>query len=214
MRRSLWMLGVLSLISVISGLALGGLSAYTEPLIADNVLRFKKLPAVLSICEQVDGPLTKEAREVLEEQLLKERVELAVPSADGSGTEHLLAFLVHREGKPDFLVIEAQARGYAGPVVTMVGFDANGKRLAGIGIAAHSETPGVGSRIGEPAFLGQFPGLVTESDFRIKKDGGAVDAVSGATYSSRAVGAAVAKAVANRTRFAEQITAASSAGGK
>jgi len=90
----------------------------------------------------------------------------------------------------------------------MVGIDADGCRLTGIGIATHSETPGVGSRIVEDAFTGQFPWSETKADFRIKKDGGVVDGVSGATYSSRAVSEAISQAIAFYNTHGEKIRAA------
>ena len=47
------------------------------------------------------------------------------------------------------------------------------------------ETPGLGTRVADPAFTGQFTGK--PADARLKSQGGDIDAVSGATLTSNAV---------------------------
>ena len=50
------------------------------------------------------------------------------------------------------------------------------------------ETPGLGSKAGAPEWLSQLEGQRLDSfDFRVSKDGGEVDAITGATITSRAV---------------------------
>ena len=87
-------------------------------------------------------------------------------------------------------VIKTASRGYGGDVSCVVGFDAEG-RIIGLSVAAPDETPGLGSRVADSAFsdgfLGKSQAPVLGSD---------VDAVTGATYSSRAVTEAVAEAFA------------------
>ncbi len=70
----------------------------------------------------------------------------------------------------------------------LVGMNANGS-LTGIRVISQSETPQVGSKIAEPEFYGQeaFAGQAVSDDLEVTKDGGNVDAVNGATVSSRAV---------------------------
>jgi len=59
-----------------------------------------------------------------------------------------------------------------------------------VAILSHTETPGLGSKITEEAFTGQFIGLET-GDVALSKDGGRIDAITGATISSRAVTEAI-----------------------
>ena len=60
----------------------------------------------------------------------------------------------------------------------------------------NKRNPGLGSKIAEKKFAGQFVGLNAYQDqFKLQKDGGEIDAVTGATISSRAVIDAVQKAV-------------------
>ncbi len=85
--------------------------------------------------------------------------------------------------------------GYAGNIDLMVGVTADGKVHA-INVLQHKETPGLGSKMVEPAFAGQFKDLtVPDNGVKVKKDGGLIEAITGATISSRAVTRAVNEAV-------------------
>ena len=53
-------------------------------------------------------------------------------------------------------------------------------------VLSNSETPGLGSKITLSSFTDQFKGLKSK-EVVLNKDGGRVDAISGATISSRAV---------------------------
>jgi electron transport complex protein RnfG len=87
------------------------------------------------------------------------------------------------------IVFKVAPRGYAGPVETMVGVGLDGK-VAGIRVASPAEglkeTPGLGLKAREPWFQDQFRGK-TADELRLAKDGGALDAISAATITSRAV---------------------------
>jgi len=85
-------------------------------------------------------------------------------------------------------------KGYGGQIWLMVGFDRDNK-IVNIAVVEQKETPGLGAKVGEPAFKDQFngkdPGVF---DMRVKKDGGKVDAISAATITSRAFADAVKRA--------------------
>jgi electron transport complex protein RnfG len=55
-----------------------------------------------------------------------------------------------------------------------------------VAILSQTETPGLGSKITEKEFTGQFIGL-SSADLALSRDGGSIDAITGATISSRAV---------------------------
>jgi electron transport complex protein RnfG len=83
--------------------------------------------------------------------------------------------------------------GYSGNIEIMVGVDESGT-VSGIEILSHAETPGLGSKITGEDFKSQFKGRsLTNTDWRVKKDGGGFDQITGATISPRAVVGAVAK---------------------
>ena len=80
--------------------------------------------------------------------------------------------------------------GYGGEISMLVGIDAVG-RVTGVVILSHSETPGLGSKVtGESWLSEQFVG--TDGKGTV---GNGVDAISGATISSKAVTAGVTDAV-------------------
>lgn len=76
----------------------------------------------------------------------------------------------------------------------MVGFLPDNK-LNKIEVVQQKETPGLGSKMKEPKFKDQFNGIdPSKFVFKVKKDGGDVDAITAATISSRAVSDAMQRA--------------------
>ena len=64
--------------------------------------------------------------------------------------------------------------------------------VVGIEILTHAETPGLGDKIELASFKDQFQTRTLENiDWRVKKDGGEFDQITGATISPRAVVKAV-----------------------
>ena len=87
----------------------------------------------------------------------------------------------------------------------MVGFMLDGS-ISGYKLIDHKETPGLGTKVADEAFAGQFKGLNPDKvDFRVKKDGGDIDAVTAATISSRAVIDAIQRAYDAYTTFSAGI---------
>ncbi|MDZ7580730.1 MAG: FMN-binding protein [Deltaproteobacteria bacterium] len=73
----------------------------------------------------------------------------------------------------------------------MIGVNLEDDKIVGVGVTTHSETPGLGSRAKtDPAFTAQFSAKPLKETFKLKGDGGQVDALSGATLTSRGVAAA------------------------
>ena len=93
---------------------------------------------------------------------------------------------------------EVTPGGFDNTITMMVGVDTEGKVL-GISIVSHTETAGLGAvaAAGTPAgiaFRDQFVG--TSGSVAVTKDGGAMDAITGATITSRAICAGVNAALA------------------
>ena len=85
--------------------------------------------------------------------------------------------------------LEVLPAGFDNTITMMVGVDNEGKVL-GISIVSHTETAGLGAVAAEntskgEAFRSQFVG--TSGSVGVTKDGGALDAITGATITSRAV---------------------------
>ena len=83
----------------------------------------------------------------------------------------------------------AEGKGYGGYIDILVGLE-DETTLRGISIIRHSETPGLGARITEDEYRNQFIGLDID-DVELEYDGGQIDAITGATISSKAVADAV-----------------------
>ena len=92
-------------------------------------------------------------------------------------------------------VILTQRGGYQSDIKILVGIDTNKKEITAIKIIEQLETPGLGARIGEPDFTGQFSGQALENQ--------EVDAITGATISSSAVIDAVKESAAEFLSLAE-----------
>lgn len=86
-------------------------------------------------------------------------------------------------------------KGFSGNVSLMVGILADGT-VNNISVLQHAETPGLGSKMTETSFKDQFNNKNAASfNFKVKKDGGDVDAITAATISSRAFCDAVNRAL-------------------
>jgi electron transport complex protein RnfG len=122
--------------------------------------------------------------------LLKDTVPVAAP--DGEVT----VYRARRAGRVEAVVFQTEGRGYAGPIVCIMGVSRDGQ-LLGVRVLKHKETPGLGDKI-EPAkdkwihaFEGKSLGAPAVDKWAVKKDGGVFDQFAGATITPRAVVRAV-----------------------
>ena len=81
--------------------------------------------------------------------------------------------------------VKVEASGSQGTIVMMVGVDAD-KAVTGVSIVSNSETSGIGSKVmaNENGVLDQFKGMSGAGSLEVGKN---VDAISGATVSSKGV---------------------------
>lgn len=192
MATYLRMILVLSVITLLSGIALGGLNELTREKAENNILRFKKIPAVAGIYQAIHGQLPAEELSAVKNRLLEQKIIL---SLENQSPRQL--YIINKDGAPYAVAFETFGQGFGGELGVMAGYRLAGEKLVGIGITTLAETPGVGTRVTEPTFTRQFQGMKLDSTFKVKKDGGAIDAVTGATISSRAV----AEALRESTEF-------------
>lgn len=97
------------------------------------------------------------------------------------GSELTSAYLVVKNGSVCGYSASVAPAGFSGAIDLMVGIDHTGA-VVGVEVVNMSETPGLGSKVGNADFLTQFTGKSGEIG---------VDAISGATISSKAVAAGV-----------------------
>ncbi|MBM3250325.1 MAG: RnfABCDGE type electron transport complex subunit G [Candidatus Omnitrophica bacterium] len=119
-----------------------------------------------------------------EEASLKE----VMPAADHfeavkKDTETLYYRALDKDGSLIGICFKAEAKGYSSTVQTVAGMFKDGT-INAIKVVSQNETPGLGTKVTEPSFTDQFKG---------KKGLEEVQAITGATISSRAVIDSVAK---------------------
>ncbi len=140
-------------------------------------------------------------KERIEKESLREQMEAAeraLPEATSFKKVNVKLkdniFLV-LEGKKDDKVIgyaiQVSPRGFGGPIKLMLGIDTQG-RVVGLEVIEHLETPGLGGEIEKDYFRKQFIGKSLEDKLEVNED---IDAIMGATISSRGVTEGVKEAL-------------------
>lgn len=133
--------------------------------------------ALLGMTYDVTAPLIEKAKKAASDAAMVE----VLPSAAGfdemtvEGVEGILLAAKDKGGSGT--VFKVKDKGFGGAYVVMVGIGSDGK-LTGTKLLDNTETPGLGSKTGLPAFMDQFVG----------KDGAmdGVSTIAGATISSKA----------------------------
>ena len=88
-------------------------------------------------------------------------------------------------------IIGSTEKGFSGLIKLMIGFKPDGS-IQNIVVLEQKETPGLGTKMKDEKFLAQFRDINPSAfNLKVTKDGGEVDALTGATITSRAFGEAV-----------------------
>lgn len=99
----------------------------------------------------------------------------------------------YKAGDAGYVLQVAPAGSFGGGLEIMVGVNSD-MTVSGVEIVASNETSGLGANAKKPDFRAQFAGK--SGEVKVKKDGGEIDALTGATITSRAVSAGVTSALA------------------
>lgn len=141
--------------------------------------------------KQIWEQQVKAAREVLPqakdfklEEKLQKKAKEKFPLVDKIFTGY------DSNGKIIGYAIQVLPRGYGGPITLMVGVFEG--KVRGIEVVDLKETPGLGDGILNKSWQKQFLGKTADDPLEVRKD---IDAVSGATISSKAVSAGVKTAL-------------------
>jgi len=106
-------------------------------------------------------------------------------------TSYYNLFRVTHEGKLAGWVIKAGGQGYADKIEIIIGLDPSADTITGLFVLQQKETPGLGNKITFPRWRNQFIRKKTGTPLVVTKDKSqtpnAIDAVTGATISSRSV---------------------------
>jgi electron transport complex protein RnfG len=177
MREMIKMVVVLTILSFFSGGVLAYLRNGTQERIDNQVLEFVKGPAVRTIFEGAGN------NPIADRFTLKD------------GDTERTFFVGVLDGEPRGIAFETSGKGYGGEVGLMVGINVADGQLIGVGVTTHAETPGMGAKAkSDPSFVAQFKDLPLGEPFKVTADGGSINAISGATITSRAVSAAATDA--------------------
>lgn len=115
----------------------------------------------------------------------------------GTKTVTYPLYRVSRNGTLAGWVLKAGGQGYADKIELLLGLDPDQETITGLFVLEQKETPGLGNKIITPEWRGQFVGKKTKAPLTVVKKGkadNAIDAITGATISSRSV-----TAIVNRT---------------
>ena len=201
------MIRTLGLVSAICGLIIVGAYQSTFDAVAANKriaterAVFKVIPAAKSIAEFVALPAGG-VEKVMRSGIPGDGAgETAIPPG---GVKFFAAY--DEGGKLAGIAAEGGAKGYADTVRIMFGYQPDCQCVVGIGVVAMRETPGIGDKIiTDKDFLANFVSLDVKltgdlsalaNEVKAVKHGAKtnpwqIDAISGATITSRAVGKAI-----------------------
>ncbi len=109
---------------------------------------------------------------------------------------HETAYLATIDGQLSGMAMEVVGKGYTTDIVVLLGVNSKGE-VTGVRTISHAETPGLGDKIEikKDDWITTFTGFslenLSESQWKVKKDGGYFDQFTGATITPRAVVTAV-----------------------
>jgi len=172
------MTATLLVITAISGVALAYVNQLTQE--PKSVARTQKeLKALEAVLPEFDNNPAKEKYKII----------------SSNGVDSLEVYPASLKGEPVGVAISSVShRGFGGDVKIMLGLLEN-QSIHAIQILNHKETPGFGTKMENESFKSQLYGKTPSSNaVLVTKDGGEVDAITGATISSRAFCDAVQQA--------------------
>lgn len=169
---------ILTLICAISGATLAAVKIGTAEQIENQLLA------------NIQGPTLRKMYPQADNDPIAERKKIATPSGDS-----VVVFPVYEKGNLSSVAIEGIGTGYGGDLGVMVGFNLAAGNIRSIGVTLSKETPGIGTQIQDGRFTKQFSGK--KPSVSLRPDGGEIDAISGATISSKGAIIAVQNAGKN-----------------
>ena len=159
---------------------------------------------ISSACVGLVNMITVDPIAKAKEAAVKAALAAVLPEFDTTEkSEHTadeLSIIAHKATKSGkvvgYAIETATKSGFSGMIKMMVGFDTNGT-IININVLEQNETPGLGAKMTEEdnPLLASIKGKsASKFNFKVRKDGGEVDALTAATISSRAYAEAVARA--------------------
>ena len=174
MRDYLRLMIVLAVISAVAAGTLALVDSFTQP----KIEAFKAQSEANAYQEVLpDADTYTEASEVMEK--ITEKPEFSFIQNIKIGT---------KEGAEVGWVCKVASPGYSSNIVMLIGIKADGK-ISKVTVLDQAESPGLGTNVTDPGFIEQVAISQAKAgqELKVTKDGGEVQAITGATISSRAV---------------------------
>ena len=181
------------LLAVSFGVSLAGVQVVLGPIIEANKINetLEKVP------ELVLGSDLATRLDAQNQRLEITAHQVAAARADRDKTYSV--YEARYQGELRGWVVKARGQGYADTIELLVGLSPGLDSISGLFVLDQKETPGLGNKIITADWRGQFIGLSTKHDLVVVKTGaaqpGEIDAVTGATISSRSVAAMINAAI-------------------
>ena len=172
---------VLGLITFLCALILGVINGVTKDKIAQNAVETRNA-AMAEIIPDADF-------EDMDVNLSAEDVAAAGVSLPAGRTAAAITgvYKATKDGADAGYCVQVTPKGFGGVLTMIVGINADGT-IAGAKVTSHSETPGLGAKSqADPNWITQYAGQTADGQLQVTKDGGTINAITGATITSRAV---------------------------
>ncbi len=170
---------VLTVLTAVSGGLLASVKSGTQEKIEYQIFTYQLAPAMNEIFGEVANKPAEEKFEITGKDGVVYKF-FPAKLQDGSTA---VAFETKGKG------------GYGGDVGLMVGINLDTDKIVQVRVTTHSETPGLGAKAkDDPEFVSQFSGLPVDTNMGLTNEGGVINAMSGASITSKAVTLAATQA--------------------
>lgn len=163
-------------------------------LVASAALAFVYNSTKDRIAEEIRKETLKAVRQVLppHDNEPDKNTKILLLGKDKRGRDVIMTFYKgEKESDVVGYAFDVKGKGFGGTMRLMVGVD-NNNRINGVKVLNHVETPGLGAKMEEEWFTDQFKGYSDPGKLKIKKDGGELDQITGASITARAAAEAIA----------------------
>ena len=191
------------------GVSLAGVQLTLGPVIEGNKLNetLEKVPELVLgdvLAAKMAGQ--NQALEIVPRQVVVEKTRQ---------TKFYSVYEARYQGELKGWVVKTKGQGYADVIELLLGLSADLQRITGLYVLDQKETPGLGNKIVTDAWRNQFVDAPTDRALEVVKTGaanpGQIDAVTGATISSKRVTAMINTAIGD---LRQPLTAGPSPAGK
>lgn len=190
------------LLSIVFSVSLAAVHIKLSPVIEINKTKetMEKIPGLVTGEENSANTNKTSPEFTIKERTIK-------TDKQGISKSYIVYDAFDNSGKVEGHVIKATGQGYGDKIELLLGLDPDGKKITGLYILDQKETPGLGAKVAEDAWRDQFIGKSTDKPLVVVKgkpvSNNDIDAVSGATISSRSVTNIVNSAISDvKTKIA------------